>query len=236
MTLPALILIVDDEPPIRRLLRTSLQAAGYRTLEAETGQDAIAQANRAKPDVIVLDLGLPDMDGLDVISAMRATHAIPIVVLSAREDERGKVAALDLGADDYVTKPFGIDELAARLRTALRHRLHREGAAPVFRSGDLTVDMVHRIVTLDGRDVHLSPREYDILTLLVLHAGKVLTHRFIMGKLWGPNGDVQQLRVYMRQIRQKIEPDPERPRYILTETGIGYRLTVHDTAPQPGTP
>ena len=223
-----LVLIVDDEPAIRRLLRTSLAAQGYRTAEAETGAAAVAVAMADKPDIVLLDLGLPDMDGLAVIRTLRAAGAVPIVVVSAREDERGKVAALDLGADDYITKPFGMEELAARLRAALRHRLQQEGAAPVFRSGGLSVDMVRRIVTVRGAELHLSPREYDILTLLVTHAGRVLTHRFIMGKLWGATGDVQQLRVYVRQIRQKIEADPERPSHILTETGVGYRLAVHD--------
>jgi two-component system KDP operon response regulator KdpE len=224
----SLVLIVDDEPAIRRLLRTSLQAQGYRTLEADTGARAVAHITAEKPDLVLLDLGLPDMDGLEVIRLVRAATAVPIVVVSSREDERGKVAALDLGADDYITKPFGMEELAARLRAALRHRLQQEGAMPVFTSGDLLVDMVRRIVMVGGADVHLSPREYDILTLLVMHAGKVLTHRFIMGKLWGATGDVQQLRVYVRQIRQKIEMDPERPRHILTETGVGYRLTVQE--------
>lgn len=224
----SLVLIVDDEPAIRRLLRTSLQAQGYRTLEADTGARAVAQIAGEKPDLVLLDLGLPDMDGLEVIRLVRAATAVPIVVVSSREDERGKVAALDLGADDYITKPFGMEELAARLRAALRHRLQQEGAQPVFASGDLSVDMVRRIVMVGGADVHLSPREYDILTLLVMHAGKVLTHRFIMGKLWGATGDVQQLRVYVRQIRQKIEADPERPRHILTETGVGYRLRAPD--------
>ncbi len=221
-----LVLIVDDEPAIRRLLRTGLAAGGYRTSEAETAAAAIAQVAAEPPDVILLDLGLPDMDGVEVIRALRAHSAVPIVVLSARDDERGKVAALDLGADDYVTKPFGMAELIARLRTALRHRLAQEGAQPVFYSGPLSVDMVRRIVKVGDRDVHLSPREYDILKLMVLHAGRVLTHRMIMGKLWGPGGDVQQLRVYVRQIRQKIEADPERPSIILTETGVGYRLAV----------
>jgi two-component system KDP operon response regulator KdpE len=224
----SLVLIVDDEPAIRRLLRTSLQAQGYRTLEADTGARAVAHITAEKPDLVLLDLGLPDMDGLEVIRLVRAATAVPIVVVSSREDARGKVAALDLGADDYITKPFGMEELAARLRAALRHRLQQEGAMPVFTSGDLLVDMVRRIVMVGGADVHLSPREYDILTLLVMHAGKVLTHRFIMGKLWGATGDVQQLRVYVRQIRQKIEMDPERPRHILTETGVGYRLTVQE--------
>jgi two-component system KDP operon response regulator KdpE len=229
MTQP-LVLIVDDEPAIRRLLRTSLLAQGYRTVEAESGAAAMTMAMAAteKPDILLLDLGLPDMDGLEVIRLVRAASAVPIVVVSSREDERGKVAALDLGADDYITKPFGMEELAARLRAALRHRLQQEGAAPVFQSGDLSVDMVRRIVTARGGEIHLSPREYDILTLLVMHAGKVLTHRFIMGKLWGATGDVQQLRVYVRQIRQKIEVDPERPVHILTETGVGYRLAVRE--------
>ena len=224
----SLVLIVDDEPAIRRLLRTSLQAQGYRTLEAENGADALAQAHQSAPDLVLLDLGLPDIDGLEVLRQIRVASAVPVVVVSSRDDERGKVAALDLGADDYVTKPFGMDELAARLRTALRHRLQQEGAAPVFRSEDLSVDLVRRVVMAKGAEVHLSPREYDILKLLVTHAGKVLTHRMIMGKLWGATGDVQQLRVYVRQIRQKIEADPERPRHILTETGVGYRLAVHE--------
>jgi two-component system KDP operon response regulator KdpE len=224
MTLAPLVLIVDDETAIRRLLRTSLHAEGYRTAEAASGAEALAQAQDA--DIIVLDLGLPDIDGLEVIRRLRAGSTVPIVVLSSREAEGGKVAALDLGADDYVTKPFGIAELMARLRAALRHRLQAENTPPLFRSGDLSVDLVRRIVRLGAAEVHLSPREYDILTLLVAHAGKVLTHRMVMGKLWGASGDVQQLRVYVRQLRQKIEADPERPRHILTETGVGYRLAL----------
>lgn len=236
MSLAPLVLVVDDEPAIRRLLRTSLQAGGYRSLEVETGAAALAQIGApnavepgtAEPDLVLLDLGLPDMDGLEVIRRIRVLSSVPIVVLSSREDERGKAQALDLGADDYVTKPFGMEELAARLRAALRHRLQQEGTAPVFRSADLMVDLVRRIVTVGGQEVHLSPREFDILKLLVIHAGKVLTHRLIMGKLWGASGDVQQLRVYVRQLRQKIETDPERPRHIVTETGVGYRLKSYD--------
>jgi two-component system KDP operon response regulator KdpE len=222
----ALILIVDDEPAIRRLLRTGLGAEGFRTLEAETAAAAIAllRQETGAPDLVVLDLGLPDIDGLDVVRTVRGFSSVPIVVLSAREDERGKVAALDLGADDYVTKPFGMAELVARIRTGLRHRLAQEGAQPVFRSGRLSVDLIRRIVQLGDTDVHLSPREYDILKLLVLHAGRVLTHRLILGKLWGAGGDVQQLRVYVRQIRQKIETNAEQPTLLLTETGVGYRL------------
>ena len=222
----ALVLIVDDEPAILRLLRTGLAAGGYRTIEAATGAAAVSMAALEGPDVILLDLGLPDIEGLEIIRVIRAASAVPIVVLSARDDERGKVAALDLGADDYVTKPFGMAELVARLRTALRHRLAQEGAQPVFHSGPLSVDLVRRIVRVGDGDVHLSPREYDILKLMVLHAGRVLTHRMILAKLWGAGGDVQQLRVYVRQIRQKIEADPERPAIILTETGVGYRLAV----------
>ncbi len=222
----ALVLIVDDEPAIRRLLRTGLAAGGYRTIEAETAAEAIAMAGGESPDLILLDLGLPDMEGIDLVRTIHAGSAMPIVVLSARDDERGKVAALDLGADDYVTKPFGMAELIARIRTALRHCLAQEGAVPLFQSGPLSVDLVRRIVKAADQDVHLSPREYDILKLMILHAGRVLTHRSIMAKLWGAGGDVQQLRVYVRQIRQKIEVDPERPAIILTETGVGYRLAV----------
>jgi two-component system KDP operon response regulator KdpE len=228
MTPTPLVLIVDDDPAIRRLLRTSLGAEGYRTIEAARGAEALAAAAATPPDLVLLDLGLPDLEGIEVLRRLRAASPVPVVVLSAREDERGKVAALDLGADDYVTKPFGVAELSARLRAAFRHRLQQEGAAPVFRSGDLSVDLVRRIVTARDAEVHLSPREFDILRLLVLHAGKVLTHRFIMEKLWGATADVQQLRVYIRQLRHKIEADPERPVHILTETGIGYRLTLRD--------
>jgi len=223
-----LVLLIDDEPAIRRLLRTSLAAAGFRTIEAANGVEGLALL-ASEPDLVLLDLGLPDIDGLAVISRIRAVSAVPIVVLSVRENEGAKVAALDLGADDYVTKPFGMAELTARLRTALRHRFAQEGVAPVFISGALSVDLVRRVVQVGARPVQLTPREYDILALLVRHAGRVLTHRHIMEKLWGPNGDVQQLRVYIRQIRQKIEPDAERPIYILTETGVGYRLALRET-------
>ena len=225
MTAPS-VLVVDDEPAIRRLLRTTLAAQGWRVVEAASGAEALDAVAAAAPDVVLLDLGLPDLDGMEVLRRLRAGSAVPMVVLTAREDEQAKVAALDGGADDYVTKPFGTAELVARLRTALRHRLQQEGAAPVFASGDLAVDLVRRAVTVGGAPVRLSPREYDILALLVKHAGRVLTHRQILGQLWGASGDVQQLRVYVRQVRQKIERDPERPRHILTETGVGYRLAV----------
>jgi two-component system KDP operon response regulator KdpE len=228
MTAPC-VLVADDEPAIRRLLRTSLPAQGWRVIEAKDGTETLAAMKTGSVDVLLLDLGLPDLDGLDIIRTLRAGGTTtPIVVLSARDDERGKVAALDLGADDYVTKPFGMAELVARLRTALRHKLHQEGAAPIFVSGRLSVDLVRRLVSVSGTDVHLSPREWDILQLLVTHAGRVLTHRMILGKLFAASGDVQQLRVYVRQLRQKLEADPERPTHIVTETGIGYRLLVQD--------
>lgn len=221
------ILVVDDEPPIRRLLRTSLSAHGFHVIEAETGEAALIAVARQKPDVVLLDLGLPDLDGLDVIACLRAEGSkVPIIVLSSRGDEQGKVAALEMGADDYVTKPFGMGELVARIRTALRHRVQSEGGEAVFRFGDLFVDLTRRIVSIGGEEVKFSPKEYDILRLLVLHAGKVLTHRMIMQDVWGAGGDVQYLRIYIRQIRQKLEPDPARPIYILTETGVGYRLSV----------
>jgi two-component system, OmpR family, KDP operon response regulator KdpE len=223
------VLIVDDEPPIRRFLRTSLTAQGYDIVEAEDGVKALDEVRRMSPDVLVLDLGLPGMDGLEVIRRLRGGGAtLPIIVLSSRADEAGKVEALDLGADDYVTKPFGVDELLARLRAAMRHKLQQQGERPVFRSGALTVDLVRRIVTAQGAEVKLSPREYDLLRILVAHAGKVLTHRFILKEVWGGDTDVQYLRIYIRQLRQKIEPDPERPHHILTETGVGYRLRAPD--------
>jgi two-component system KDP operon response regulator KdpE len=220
------VLVVDDEAQIRRFLRTSLTAEGYSVIEAETGGDAILQAAREEPDVIVLDLGLPDIDGAKVIAEVRKSSQAPIIVLSIRNDEKGKVEALDLGADDYITKPFGVDELLARLRAALRHRLKAEGAAPVFRCGDLGVDLVRRMVTLNGTEIKLSAKEYDLLRLLILHEGKVLTHGFMLREVWGPAHaeDVQYLRVYIRHLREKLEADPTRPAYILTETGVGYRL------------
>lgn len=218
------VLVVDDEPPIRRLLRTSLFAQGYRVIEAERGAEAIESIRQQRPDVVVLDLGLPDIDGLNVIQRVRQDSLVPIIVLSSRSDERGKVTALDLGADDYVTKPFGMEELVARIRTALRHRLQQQGEPAVFISGDLVVDLVHRIVKVQGEEVKLSPKEYDLLQLLVAHAGKVLTHRFIIGEVWKTPTDVQYLRIYIKQLRQKIETNPQQPQHILTETGVGYRL------------
>ena len=224
------ILVVDDEPAIRRLLRNTLSVQDFRVVEAATGKEALEAVRHDKPDLVILDLGLPDLEGLEIIRTVRATSHVPIVVLSSRGDEKGKVTALDLGADDYVTKPFGVDELMARIRAALRHRLQEQGSAPVFRSGDLNVDLVHRRVALGGREVHLSPKEYEILQQFVLHAGKVLTHRHLLRQVWGSadSVDVQALRVFIRQLRQKLEADPERPRHILTEPGVGYRLQMQE--------
>jgi two-component system KDP operon response regulator KdpE len=221
-------MIVDDEPPIRKLLRMGLGTQGYETLDAPNGKTALALLD-GKPDLVILDLGLPDIGGLDLLAAIRARDdAVPVIVLSSRGDEPGKVEALDLGADDYLTKPFGMEELLARMRAALRHRLAVQGERPAFRSGDLTVDLVRRIVKVGDREVKLSPKEYELLRVLVQHAGKVLTHKFLLGELWNDFTDTQYLRVYVRQLRHKIEADPEQPRYILTETGIGYRLRAPD--------
>jgi two-component system KDP operon response regulator KdpE len=229
MTKVLRVLVVDDEPAIRRFLRASLSAQGYQVIEAQTAHGALELFRRNTPDVVVLDLGLPDGDGFDVIKELRdGGSAAPIIVLSSRTDEAGKVRALDLGADDYVTKPFGVEELLARLRAALRHRLQQQGEKPVFKSGDLTVDLVRRIITARGAEVKLSPREYDLLRLLVMHAGKVLTHRFILHEVWGTETDVQYLRIYIRALRQKIEADPDRPQTIVTEQGVGYRLRAAD--------
>jgi two-component system KDP operon response regulator KdpE len=223
------ILVVDDEPAILRFLRAGLGSQGYVVVEAMTGQAALDAVRQGRADLMVLDLGLPYIDGLDVIRRIRgAGTMLPIIVLSSRENEAAKVTALDLGADDYVTKPFGIEELLARLRAAQRHRLQQQGEKPVFRTGDLTVDLVRRIVTVRGQEVKFSPREYDLLRLLVAHAGKVLTHKMILREVWGPNADVQYLRIYVRALRQKIERDTERPEHIVTETGVGYRLRAAD--------
>jgi two-component system KDP operon response regulator KdpE len=225
---PLRVLVVDDEPPIRKLLRMGLGTQGYQIVEATNAKSAL-ELLADKPDLVVLDLGLPDMQGLDLLRAIRGRDdKVPIVVLSSRGDEATKVEALDLGADDYVTKPFGMDELLARMRAALRHQLQLQGERPIFKAGDLSVDLVRRIVKVHDEEVKLSPKEYDLLRVLVQHAGKVLTHRFLLGELWDPLTDAQYLRVYVRQLRRKIEADPERPHYILTETGIGYRLRAPD--------
>jgi two-component system, OmpR family, KDP operon response regulator KdpE len=225
---PIRVLVIDDEPPIRKLLRMGLSTQGYEILEAANGKMALDLLSQ-KPALIVLDLGLPDIQGLELLRMIRGSNeSVPIVVLSSRGDEAGKVQALDLGADDYVTKPFGMKELLARMRAALRHQLQVRGERPVFRSGDLSVDLVRRLVKVGDKDVKLSPKEYDLLRVMVQHAGKVLTHRFLLRELWDEGTDSQYLRVYVRQLRQKIEADPERPQFVLTETGIGYRLRAPD--------
>jgi two-component system, OmpR family, KDP operon response regulator KdpE len=222
------VLVVDDEPPIRKLLRVGLGTQSYQVIEAANAKAALALLDE-KPDLILLDLGLPDMGGLELLRMIRGRNdKVPIVVLSSRGDEEAKVEALDLGADDYVTKPFGMEELLARMRAALRHQLQVHGERPVFKVGGLSVDLVRRIVRANDAEVRLSPKEYDLLRVLVQHAGKVLTHRFLLGELWDPLTDPQNLRVYVRQLRHKIETNPERPQYILTETGIGYRLKSTD--------
>lgn len=220
------VLIVDDEAPIRRFLKATLSVNDYKTFEAETAAEALRLLRHVSPELVLLDLGLPDMDGLDVIREIRATSPVPIVVLSSRGDEAAKVAALDLGADDYVTKPFGTDELMARMRAALRHRLAGRGAAPVFSAGPLTVDLSRHLVTRDGAEVKLSPKEFAILRELIVHAGKVLTHRHLFRAVWGQDdGDQTSLRVFIRQLRVKLEADPARPSLVLTEPGVGYRLS-----------
>jgi two-component system KDP operon response regulator KdpE len=220
------VLIVDDEPQILRFLRPSLNAAGYDVIEARDGAEALKHAAADAPDVIVLDLGLPDRDGKDVIRSIREWSQVPIVVLSARDRETEKIEALDLGADDYVNKPVGIGELMARLRTALRHRMQDAGEVSVLRAGPLTVDIPAHRVLRDGREVHLTPREFGLLTLLVQNAGKVVTHRQLLTAVWGPAhaADTQYLRVYIGQLREKLEQDADAPRFILTEAGIGYRF------------
>jgi len=223
------ILIVDDEPPIRKLLRVGLATEGFAISEACSARDAMEQLKKDLPDLVLLDLGLPDMLGHDLLGKLRNDRLdLPIVILSSRTDETGIVKALELGADDYVTKPFGMKELVARIRVALRHRIQQQGEKPIFQAGDLSVDLVKRIVRVGEREVKLSPKEYEILRILVQHAGKVLTHQYLLNQVWGGSTDVQYLRVYVRQLRQKIERSPDQPEYIITETGVGYRLREAD--------
>lgn len=221
------VLVVDDESAVRRFLRTTLTAHDYHVTEAETGQLGILAAAESNPDLIILDMGLPDMDGLDVVKRLREWTKVPIIILSVRDRESDKVEVLDSGADDYVTKPFGISELMARLRVALRHAV-QPTAESVFVTGDLEVDLVNRIVGVSGEEVPLTPTEYDLLRTLVTYAGKVLTHRQLLREMRGINYQTEKhiLRVHMSNLRRKIEPDSTRPRYILTEPGIGYRLQV----------
>jgi two-component system KDP operon response regulator KdpE len=224
------VLVVDDEPQIRRFLRTSLHAHGYQIIEAASGEEAVTRAATEQPDIVILDLGLPDVDGQEVIRRIREWSDVPIVVLSVREREADKIEALDHGGDDYVVKPFGIGELLARIRTALRHRLQAEAEQPVFRAGALVVDLARRVVSVDGREVRLTPKEYDLLRVLVTHAGKVLTHQQLLRQVWGPAylTETHYIQVYIRQLRRKIEPDPAQPQYILTEPGVGYRFLSAD--------
>ncbi|MEZ5830756.1 MAG: response regulator [Dongiaceae bacterium] len=217
---------MDDEPAIRRFLNSALTADGYAVLQAETGRDALAAVTRDKPELVIVDLGLPDLDGHELIRSIRTVSKIPILVLSVRDDEAGKVRALDDGADDYVTKPFGIEELLARVRTALRHRVQQQGSDPIIRCGDLKIDIARHVVRCRGEPLKLSKREFGLLRVLAENAGKVMTHQHLLVQVWGEahRNDTEYLRVYMRQLRAKIEADPQRPALLLTEPGVGYRL------------
>ena len=222
------VLLIEDEPEIRRFLRTTLPAHGFRLYEAVTGKDGLTEARSRNPDLILLDLGLPDLEGSEVIRQVREWTATPIIVLSARDHEQVKVAALDLGADDYVTKPFGVHELLARMRAALRHAFRSAAAVdePVFTLGDLRVDLGRRQVFVAAKEIHLTPIEYKLLATLIRYAGKVMTHRQLLKEVWGPLHveEGHYLRVYMRQLRNKLEKTPAHPRYLVTELGVGYRL------------
>ncbi len=222
------VLVIEDDPQIRRFLRATLGTHGYRLFEATAGEPGLVEAATRQPDIVILDLGLPDIDGLEVIRRLREWTALPIIVLSARGQERDKIAALDAGADDYVSKPFGVGELLARMRAALRHAARNpdDAGESTFSLGDLQVDLPKRQVVVAGSQVHLTPIEYRLLTTLIRHAGKVLTHRQLLLEVWGPPyaDQAHYLRVYMAQLRRKLEADPARPRYLLTEPGVGYRL------------
>lgn len=223
------LIIIEDEAQIRRFLRASLTSEGYQVIEAETGKQGMAEAATRKPDLIILDLGLPDMDGVGVIKGIRAWSSVPVIILSARSQENDKISALDAGADDYLVKPFSIGELMARIRVSLRHVSSAvDGVQGVFSVDELKVDMIHRKVTISNVEVHLTPIEYRLLTVLVKHAGKVLTHRLLLKEVWGPNyvDRAHYLRIYMGNLRHKLEKDPARPRFFLTEVGVGYRLAA----------
>jgi two-component system, OmpR family, KDP operon response regulator KdpE len=223
-----LVLLVEDEPQMRRFLRAALTGHGYRLVEAETGAAGLTEAATRNPEIILLDLGLPDADGIDVTRRLREWTRTPVIVLSARGQEKDKVLALDAGADDYLTKPFGVEELLARMRVALRHADAAAGAPedPVFLLGDIRIDLARREVFVKDEPCRLTPTEYRLLATLVRHAGKVLTHRQLLKEVWGPayQGETPYLRVYMGQLRHKLEPEPARPRYLVTEPGVGYRL------------
>ena len=226
----ARILVVDDEPQIQRFLKPALTAAGYDVVEAATGGEALKAVATAAPDLVILDLGLPDMDGKDVIASLRGWSTLPILILSARDRESEKIAALDLGADDYIEKPFGIGELTARIRTALRHHGQAEALPQVLETDGLVIDTIRRTVSRDGSEIRLTPKEYDLLALLSRHAGRVVTHRILLTSVWGPahGDDLQYLRVFIGQLRQKIERDPASPAILRTEPGVGYRLMTGD--------
>jgi two-component system KDP operon response regulator KdpE len=228
LTHKATVLLIEDEPEIRRFLRSTLPPHGFQFHEATTGQDGLAQAAARNPDIILLDLGLPDLDGLEVIRQLRKTMATPIIVLTAKDQESQKVEALDSGADDYVTKPFSVNELQARMRVAIRHATRPPDQSPdtVFTVGDLRIDLSRRQVFVAGKEVHLTPIEFKLLTTFMRHAGKVLTHRQLLKEAWGPLHleEAHYLRVYMRQLRHKLEADPAYPKYLVTELGVGYRL------------
>ncbi|WP_374309331.1 response regulator [Dongia sp.] len=230
MTSTPKILIIDDEPAIRRFLKSSLIAHGFEIVEAETGRAGLAALVRGGFDLVVVDLGLPDIDGHELVRTIRQQSPVPIIVLSVRDDETGKVAALDGGADDYVTKPFGIDEFMARVRAALRHRLQQQGQTANLRVGDLVIDVLGREVKMRGESIKLSRREFDLLVYLAEHAGKVVTHQQALNHVWGPGHAeyIEYLRVYVRQLRQKMESDPQHPKVILTIPGVGYRLNAPD--------
>jgi two-component system KDP operon response regulator KdpE len=225
-----IIIIIEDDPPIRRFLRTGLRTQGFSVFEADTGKQGIIEAGVRKPDLVILDLGLPDMDGVDVIKAIRAWSKLPIIILSARSSEQHKIDALDAGADDYLTKPFGFGELMARIRVALRHSIRPQDQvqADVFATANLKVDLLNRVVSIDDQEIHLTPIQYRLLTVLIKHAGKVLTHQQILKEVWGPSyqENAHYLRIYMSQLRQKLEADPTQPKFLLTESGVGYRLKV----------
>ncbi len=225
-----LILLVEDEPQMRRFLRVALEGSGYRYLEAATGQEGLTLAVQHRPEAILLDLGLPDMDGLDVVMRLREWSRTPVIVISARGQEGDKVAALDAGADDYLTKPFGTRELLARIRVALRHAGPEADADPVFVLDRWRVDLTRRQVLVDGQEVHLTPLEYSLFTTLIRHAGKVVTHRQLLKEVWGGAAGAQPLylRVYMTQLRHKLEAEPSRPKYLQTEPGVGYRLRTEE--------
>ena len=223
----SLVLVVDDELQIRRFLRISLEGRGYDVIEAATGHDALTRAAQARPDLILLDMGLPDMEGMEVLARLREWTKTPVLILSVRDSDQDKVSALDAGADDYLTKPFSTDELLARMRTALRHA-QTNPDEPVFTSGRLTVDLSRRVVSVEGHPVRLTPTEYALLRLMIQNAGRVLTHAQILRAVWGPEyvNETHYLRVYFAQLRQKLEADPSVPRLLLTEPGVGYRLAM----------